>query len=75
MTPVDKKQRVILEAEVERSVIRGTLVESTGNRREFHGWLELNAALEAMLDAGAGRAPSSCSTTEPQVQAETQRTA
>jgi hypothetical protein len=53
-----KKQRVILEAELDRSVIRGTLTAPTGNRREFHGWLELNTALEAMLDTDAENAQS-----------------
>ena len=42
-------QRLILDATLERSVIRGTLTGATGERREFHGWLELNTALEAML--------------------------
>jgi hypothetical protein len=50
-------RRVILEAAIERSVIRGTLTGPAGERREFHGWLELNAALEAILDLQAGRAP------------------
>ena len=53
------KQHVILEAAIERSVIRGTLTASSGERREFHGWLELSAALEAMLGAGGERASSS----------------
>jgi len=51
------KQRVILDAAIERSVIRGTLTGPTGERREFHGWLELNTALEALLGLQAGRAP------------------
>jgi hypothetical protein len=53
------KQHVILEAAIDRSVIRGTLTASSGERREFHGWLELSAALEAMLGAGGERASSS----------------
>jgi hypothetical protein len=44
-------QRVILDAVLERSVIRGTLTAAAGERREFHGWLELNTALEAILTA------------------------
>jgi len=52
-------QRVILDAAIERSVIRGTLTASSGERREFHGWLELSTALEAMLGAGWERASSS----------------
>jgi hypothetical protein len=53
-TPI---RRVILDAAIERSVIRGTLTGSNGEQREFHGWLELNTALEAILDLQAGRAP------------------
>ena len=53
------KQHVILDAAIDRSVIRGTLTASSGERREFHGWLELNTALEAMLGAGGERASSS----------------
>lgn len=49
-------RRVILDAAIERSVIRGMLTGPAGERREFHGWLELNTALEATLDP-AGRAP------------------
>ena len=52
-------QLVILEAAIDRSVIRGTLTARSGERREFHGWLELNTALEAMLGAGGERASSS----------------
>ncbi len=54
--------RLTLEATIERSVIRGTLITSSGDRRAFHGWLELNTAIEAMLDADAGRAPNDSST-------------
>ena len=53
------KQHVILEAAIDRSVIRGTLTASSGERREFHGWLELSTALEAMLGVGGERASSS----------------
>ena len=52
------QQRVILDAALYRSVIRGALIAATGERREFHGSLELNTALEAMLTAGADRAPT-----------------
>ena len=48
-----RRQRVILDAAIERSVIRGTLTPATGARREFHGWLELTTALEAILTDGA----------------------
>jgi hypothetical protein len=51
-----KKRRLILDAALDGSVIRGTLTASSGVRREFHGWLELNTALEAMLNTGADRA-------------------
>jgi hypothetical protein len=50
------EQRVILDAAIERSVIRGTLTAPAGERREFHGWLELNTALEAILDLQTKRA-------------------
>jgi hypothetical protein len=50
------KQRVILDAAIDRGVIRGTLTASSSERREFHGWLELNTALEAILDTGAHHA-------------------
>jgi hypothetical protein len=46
-------RRVILDAAIERSVIRGTLTAGD-ERRAFHGWLELNTALEATLDLQAG---------------------
>jgi hypothetical protein len=42
-------QRVILDAILDHSVIRGTLTAPSGERREFHGWLELNTMLEAIL--------------------------
>jgi len=42
-------QQVIVEAAIEGSVIRGTLTAPTGEQRDFHGWLELNTALEAIL--------------------------
>jgi hypothetical protein len=53
MEITDRKRRVILDAAIDRSVIRGTLTAPTGDRRDFHGWLELATALEAMLDPGA----------------------
>jgi hypothetical protein len=53
-----RSQRVILDAALEGSVIRGTLTPATGERREFHGWLELNTALERALHAGAAPAHS-----------------
>jgi hypothetical protein len=45
-------RRLTIEASVDDSVIRGALIAPSGYRREFHGWLELNTALEAMLDTG-----------------------
>jgi len=47
-----KTQRLIIEAAIDGAVIRGTLTAPSGGRRAFHGWLELNTALEAMLDTG-----------------------
>ena len=51
-------QRVILDAALERSVIRGTLTATGGGRRDFHGWLELNTALEAMLASATDLSPA-----------------
>ncbi len=31
--------------------IKGSLVDGSGERRAFHGWMELAAVLEALLDA------------------------
>ncbi len=53
-------QCVILDAAIDRSVIRGTLTTATGERREFHGWLELNTALEAILGVAGTRNPRGC---------------
>jgi hypothetical protein len=36
----------ILDAATKAFVIRGTLTAPSGARRDFHGWLELNTALE-----------------------------
>jgi hypothetical protein len=52
--PGVNRQRVILDAVLEGSVICGTLTPATGERREFHGWLELNTAFEGALHAGDG---------------------
>ena len=43
------KTRVVVEAALERSVISGTMIAPTGERRDFHGFLELATALEAAL--------------------------
>jgi hypothetical protein len=40
------KQRVSFEAVIACGVTRGMLTASSGERREFHGWLELNTGLE-----------------------------
>jgi hypothetical protein len=55
--------RVILDAAIDRAVIRGTLSAPTGEWRDFHGWLELSTAREAMLDSGADHQPNSLATT------------
>ena len=62
------KRRVILDGEIDGSVIRGTLTAPSGVRREFHGWLELNTALEAMLDTGADYAPNKARPRAPRPQ-------
>ena len=55
---ISTTRRLILDAAIDRSVIRGTLTACDGDQRDFHGWLELNTALEAMLDTGADPAPN-----------------
>ncbi len=57
MKTATPKQRLILDAAIDRSVIHGTLTAPSGDRRDFHGWLELNTALEATLETLADRAP------------------
>ena len=57
--PGMNNRRVILDAALDRSVIRGTLTTADGDRREFHGWLEPNTALEALLGSSADHAASS----------------
>jgi hypothetical protein len=47
---------LILEATIEGSVIRGTVAAAPGERRQFHGWLEFNTAVEAALCEPALRA-------------------
>jgi hypothetical protein len=47
-------RRLILDAAIERSVIRGTLIGPAGERRESRGWLELNTAPEGTLDPAGG---------------------
>jgi hypothetical protein len=57
-------RRVILDAAIDRSVIRGTLTAPTGERRDFHGWLELSTTLETILDPGADHETNSHPTSE-----------
>jgi hypothetical protein len=40
---------VMLDAAIDRSVIRGTFTAVAGERREFHDWLERSRVLQAML--------------------------
>jgi hypothetical protein len=74
MENTTRKQRVILDAAIDRSVIRGTLTAPTGERRDFHGWLELSTALEKILDPGADHEPdslaTSAATTNPRFEVE-----
>ena len=63
MNTATPHRRLILDAVIENSVIRGSLTRANGDRRNFHGWLELNTALEALLDSGADHAPTKASTT------------
>jgi len=48
------KQRVMLDASIDGSVIRGTPTWPTGDRREFHDWLELNTVGPVASPALAG---------------------
>ena len=48
-----RERRMMLDAAIDRSVIRGTLTTRSDDRRGFRGRLELKTALEAMLDPGA----------------------
>jgi hypothetical protein len=58
MNITPREQRVTLDAAIDQSVIHGTLTAPSGARRNFHGWLELNTALEAILGTRADRAPN-----------------
>jgi hypothetical protein len=49
------EQRVILDAAIDRPVIHGTLTAPSGAKRDLHGWLELNPALDFCLGAGLAR--------------------
>jgi hypothetical protein len=51
-------RQFILEAAIDGSVIHGTLSTPTGQQRAFHGWIELNTALEALLTARGDYVPS-----------------
>jgi hypothetical protein len=55
---VNETRRLILGAAVDASVIRDTLITPADDKCGRHGWLELNAPLEAILDTSA-RCPSS----------------
>lgn len=57
MKTATPKQRLIVDAAIDGSVIRGTLTAASGDRRDFHGWLELSTALEAALNTREARAP------------------
>jgi hypothetical protein len=45
MNLITHTQRLILDAATKASVIRGTLTAPSGDRRDFHGWLDLSTAL------------------------------
>ena len=68
-TPKRRRRRLIIDAAIDRSVIRGALITPSGARRDFHGWLELNTALEAILDTGNDHAsdnsPAASTASEP----------
>ncbi len=52
--PIAGLRRMILEARIDGSVIRGTLTLAEGEPREFHGWLELTTAIEAAAQMSGG---------------------
>lgn len=41
--------RLTIAAHLNGPVIEGTLIEPSGDQREFHGWLALATAIEAAL--------------------------
>lgn len=56
---VSETRRLILDAAVDASVMRGTLIIPADDKRDLHGWLEVNTPpLEAILGTSA-RCPSS----------------
>jgi hypothetical protein len=63
MNTASPDRRLILDAVIDNSVIRGSLTRADGDRRDFHGWLELNTALVALLDPAADHAPTKAGTT------------
>ena len=44
------RQRVILDAAIDRSVVHGALTAPTRDRPDCYGWLEINSTLSAMLE-------------------------
>jgi hypothetical protein len=52
MKTASPKQRVILDAAIDRSAAHGTLIAPSG---EVHGWRELNTALDFCLGARSAR--------------------
>jgi hypothetical protein len=55
MNTATRKQRVTLDASIDRPVIHGTLTAPSGAQRDLHGWLELNPALDFCPGAGPAR--------------------
>ena len=47
--PHQSTQQLILDAAIAGPSIAGTLTTPSGARREFHGWIELTTAIEALL--------------------------
>ena len=73
-TPKRRRRRLIIDAAIDRSVIRGALITPSGARRDFHGWLELNTALEAILDTGNDHASDNSPAASTAVRAKTRAT-
>jgi hypothetical protein len=50
-------RRLILDAVLHDASITGTLTGPSGLQREFHGWIELGTAIEALLGERSGSVP------------------
>ena len=56
---------LILDAAMAGFSITGTLTTPSGVRREFHGWIELTTAIEALLASEESSLPSANAGVKP----------